>query len=408
MLTMTHVRDPLLSVWQSSVDKVLADTPGRAGAEDPLMIASNAVVQAVANRMTPDAANVAPAQSLTDALASIGKPEVAQALSTVAPAGRSATVFSGAAAVPLDCAKTALQIAHATLIGDTAKAKALEELMKFGNCNPMWAECITEFLSNAAIPGQTKIPYIPWNTLSDFVLPIADNVTIAIVGDWGTGGSRAAALLQNIAAQKPDIFIHLGDIYFSGTDYETQNYFKAVVDNILPPSIRRFTMPGNHDMYSGGKPYYNLIGQIGQPASFFCLQNTNWQIQAMDTAYNDFNPLNVNTVVTSVQDREMQWHADKLQQAVAQNRKTVLLSHHQLFSATEGFEGTPINHKLLSQFSSYFPGVAAWIWGHEHSHIIYQDGYVLLPKGRCIGASAMPIPTNDPTTQEPLTAPIPR
>jgi hypothetical protein len=397
MISFTQVRDPLLSVWQSSVDEVLANTPGRAGADDPFMIATNAVVHAVGNRLKqPGASMIAPADPLAVALASVGRSEIAEALPFVAPTGRVAGVFSGAAAIPIDCAKTALQIAHAKLVHNNARAEALEELLKFGKCDPMWGECITQFLENAAIPGQAVIPYIPWNAQNDYVLDLPDPATIAIVGDWGTGGLRAAALLRSVARHSPNIFIHLGDIYFSGTDHETQNYFIDVIDKILPNTVKRLSLPGNHDMYSGGKPYYEkLLPHIGQPASFFCMQNANWQIQAMDTAFNDFNPLNVNSIITSVQEHEMEWHVDKLESAAMQNRKTILLSHHQLFSATEAFDGTPVNHKLLNQFAAWIPGVSAWIWGHEHSHIIFEE-YLQLKKGRCMGASAMPVPANDP------------
>ena len=55
---------------------------------------------------------------------------------------------------------------------------------------------------------------------------------------------------------------------------------------------------------------------------------------------------------------------------------TVLLSHHQLFSANAKINrmlspkaGTPyLNAYLMDAFSSYFArNVAAWLWGHEHN-----------------------------------------
>jgi hypothetical protein len=78
-----------------------------------------------------------------------------------------------------------------------------------------------------------------------------------------------------------------------------------------------------------------LVGQIGQQSSYFCLQNADWQFLAMDTGNNDNSPLTVNTNMTSFPVMngwsEADWHLNKI--AAAGNRKTVLLCHHQLFSA---------------------------------------------------------------------------
>ncbi len=269
-------------------------------------------------------------------------------------------------------------------------------------------ECVTEYLANAGRLGQSAIPYRKWNSLSDFVIDgvLPDKATIGIVGDWGTGGPRAATVLQQIAAQAPDIFIHLGDIYYSGSAEETQENFQAVCDQILPTKTRRFTLAGNHDMYSGGAPYYALLDKIGQPASFFCLRNANWQLLAMDTGYNDFNPLNVNQAITSLrQDAvtdEAAWHLDKIQNSGG--RKNIVMSHHQLFSAT-AICGKAVNGKLLNQLGGVLNQIALWVWGHEHSHIIFNP-YSGLTRGRCIGASAIPVPTDDPS-QDPYRSTVP-
>jgi hypothetical protein len=127
----------------------------------------------------------------------------------------------------------------------------------------------------------------------------------------------------------------------------------------------------------------------------------------MDTGYNDFSPLNVNEVVTSLRDdpdgySEIDWHLDKIENA--DERRTILASHHPLFSAT-GIAGGPINPKLLGQFGGMLGDVAAWLWGHEHSHIIF-DSFAGLERGRCIGASAVPVPSNRPD-EDPYRAGVP-
>ena len=54
----------------------------------------------------------------------------------------------------------------------------------------------------------------------------------------------------------------------------------------------------------------------------------------------------------------------------------------------------PVNQYLLEQFAEFLPQVAAWIWGHEHNQIIYRP-FAGLQRGRCVGASAIPVPVKD-------------
>jgi hypothetical protein len=161
-----------------------------------------------------------------------------------------------------------------------------------------------------------------------------------------------------------------------------------------------FTLSGNHDMYSGGVGYYGLLQQIQQPASFFCLRDNDWQILAMDTGYNDHNVFAVNTNITSLYaDKpaaaEANWHLDKINNAGG--RKTILLSHHQLFDPYDDGIGQDsngnylaINPKLLDVFTPVLGNISLWLWGHAHSLNIYQP-YAGLAKGRCVGASAVPV-----------------
>jgi hypothetical protein len=99
--------------------------------------------------------------------------------------------------------------------------------------------------------------------------------------------------------------------------------------------------------------------------------------------------------------RSRHWHLDKINNAGG--RKTILLSHHQLFSpygdgvgedpATN--KGLVTNPKLLRSFGDVMGNISLWIWGHEHSLNIFPS-YQGLGKGRCVGASA--VPERDPST----------
>ncbi|HEX5690011.1 MAG TPA: hypothetical protein VFX76_08410, partial [Roseiflexaceae bacterium] len=120
----------------------------------------------------------------------------------------------------------------------------------------------------------------------------------------------------------------------------------------------------------------------------------------------DASPWSVATAhLTYLEDREVAWHRHKL--ATAGNRKTILLSHHQLFSATSAVgvdsagQKLAVNTRLYEAFQDVLGGVNTWLWGHEHNLTMY-DSYLGLARGRCIGAGAVPIRVSEnPYTPDP-------
>jgi 3',5'-cyclic AMP phosphodiesterase CpdA len=228
------------------------------------------------------------------------------------------------------------------------------------------------------------------------VIDLNDASKLAIIGDWGTGLQQAKLVLEQVAAMKPDILLHLGDIYFAGTESETRSNFLSICRSVLG-DIPIYSLCGNHDMYSGGKGYYSLLDQIGQKASYFCLQNDDWMFLAMDTGFHDNNPFTVSTNMTQLvtQDgwSEAEWHLNQIKNAG--DHKIILLSHHQLFSSF-GSVGSvdevnyAYNPNLYEIFAPLLPKVEWWFWGHEHTLGIF-DAYIGLKRGRCVGASAVPV-----------------
>lgn len=306
------------------------------------------------------------------------------------------------------CSTTAFKLAEARvkaiLTGNDADVKKYEEELgaQFGECDPRWAQVVAVYVASRVATG--GIPYRRHSALSDFVIDdqMPPNANIALVADWGTGQDGAAGLLKKIAARQADVVIHLGDVYYSGTAHEMENYFYKLWQSILgippvawggklqAPSLpATFTLCGNHDLYAGGAPYYTVIDMLGQPASYFCLRNQDWQFLAMDTGLHDSDP--AAGTATYLEDTEVDWLKDKI--ANAGGRKTVLLSHHQLFSTHEKIADDRVNHKLLAQLQDVLPQVAMWFWGHEHNLVIYREFQNIL--ARCIGHGAFPVGVNE-------------
>ena len=220
---------------------------------------------------------------------------------------------------------------------------------------------------------------------------LPDSCSIALIGDWGTGQQPARAVLERVAARNPAIVIHMGDIYYSGTQYEADNYFltlfRSVFESRTQAMPRIYTLSGNHDMYSGGEGYYWLLDQIGQQASFFCLRNKFWNFIGVDTGVNDYDPFTVDTSTPSLKDTELAWLRDKL--ASPTGARTVLLSHHPLFSVYERIGGQAVNGALHAQVNDLLPQITVWYWAHEHNLVMYQN--FLGIHARCIGHGAFPV-----------------
>jgi predicted phosphodiesterase len=381
MVDIQTFRDRKLSLWQSVVEERAAQLAAAASdkAKDAVRGAASLDVSALRQQPMASAAT-ALAEALHKGVSVIQPPVTAQG---VAAASAPATLWK--------CNKLALQIAWAKAQGDAHAIERLQSQWNFNQCDVAgWAQTVEQYL----LYFQKDKGSIPYRSGGDYVLDfeLPEQATIALIGDWGTGSPTARTLLEQVARKKPDVVFHLGDIYYSGTRFETQAHFLDICRQVLPDTVKLYSLSGNHDMYSGGAGYYWLVDQLQQQASYFCVRNAHWQFLAMDTGYNDFNPMTVASQMTWLTGEEADWHRGKMQDAGV--RKTVLLSHHPLFSAYEAIGGEPVNHNLLETFQDLLPAVAVWFWGHEHRLDFYKP-YLGLQRGRCLGCSAIPVFVED-------------
>src|SRR5436190_2020671 len=381
------VRDRNLSLWQSAVDEAVSRM-GDHGRAQAMLQAATQQVLAATGKAPPVGAGAAAAsaapgsQTAHTALAKAMFDHV----NATQPADAAAGAGTAAAAAP------ALSLTDfITAFRDYSTADVLG-----------WAQCAINYAKYLA-SGSGAPMYVTPTSMSfgvlDYRLP--ENAKVVLIGDWGANMSDNIAMLREAMKQfKPDAIIHLGDIYYSGTQFEcTRNVLNALNSLTQTLGIKRpafFTIPGNHEYYSGGAGFYDMIGKVNdgiagarQQASYFCLrtQNDTWQFLGMDTGYGDHIP--GMAVGPSLQQPEALWHQDKLKTFKG---STILLSHHQLFSAnSEISRDSPkpyLNQALLSTFKPYFDRVPAWFWGHEHNLVIFKDGQLGLKKGRLLGCSA--------------------
>ena len=292
---------------------------------------------------------------------------------------------------------------EAGVVIDVAPDGAIWGTSKYQNLDPGWTEALTVYLENL-ITGQHAFLSTP----KTFAVP--DTVQIGMAGDWGTGDWRTAAnpapsadVKNHMAFLQPDLTIHLGDVYYAGTKDEEQH----LLINLWPPgSLGALALNSNHEMYSGAKPYFDnaltstvfsvppAAGAPSQPqtASYFALENTNWVVVGLDSAYYaDSDDLYINGSLFS--DDGPQVQLDFLRQQAAKNKKMLVLTHHNGLSE----DGSSTN-ALWAQVMSAFPegkGPDYWYWGHVHAGIVYQPqppqpGGPAQVECRCSGHAALP------------------
>jgi hypothetical protein len=384
---LVQFRDPRLSLWQSAIDETLHQ------AQPGWTLRPSMAVDDKAGAILREVARHCEAMTSKLSLDHLLSAEPAFAKFLHLPA--SSTVHEKVAY----CSALYLSKAKALASSEATNLANIQNELKFGDCDPSYGEAVEKYVEYFKLRRQA-IPYVAPppagdTRFTDFAVEnIGNTCTVALVGDWGTGQEPAKMVLQRIAYHNPDYIIHLGDIYYSGTIYEAENYFLNIFKQVYPnksftpgTTPRVLTMAGNHDMYAGGSGYYWLLQRLGQPASFFCLRNANWQFVGIDTGYADHDPGTVNTIEPGIHDQELQWL--KTQVDSGKGCKTILLSHHPLFSAFDSINNQAVNNTLKKQIIDLLPKITAWYWAHEHNLVIYREWQNI--HARLVGHGAFPV-----------------
>jgi hypothetical protein len=213
-----------------------------------------------------------------------------------------------------------------------------------------------------------------WKDAPAPVEALPNKCRMAVLGDWGTGMYGAPLSAQSIERDGDfQVLLHLGDVYYTGTADEILTRFLAYWPKIRTATTR--CLNGNHEMYSGGTPYFGMLPHFDQHGSYFAMQNDHWLFVGLDTSYTEYE----------LEGAQVAWLAELV--ARAGERKIVLLSHHQPFS----IDGKP-TLRLISQLAPFLDRqqIFAWYWGHEHWCAIFDRHKRWNMYGRCVGHGGMP------------------
>ena len=273
---------------------------------------------------------------------------------------------------------------------------------QFSETDPRWiasvlAEGIRKFRGKHAFNRSPASP-----------VRIGNNARLIVVGDWGSGLPRARRIAGEIRktidhgkeTRIEQHVIHLGDVYYSGWKREYDERFLR--DWPVRPEeandITSWSLNANHDMYSGGHDYFDYL--LADPrftrhehSSVFSLTNDHWQILGLDTGYEE----------GALCDPQPNWVREVL--GAAPGKKSMVFSHHQLFSGYE--KGSPAIARALEPVLGAERPIDAWFWGHEHRCVFYGP-HQNVRHARLIGHGGVPVymlhrqdaPYPDPVTYE--------
>ena len=147
-------------------------------------------------------------------------------------------------------------------------------------------------------------------------------------------------------------------------------------------------------MYSGGGAYFNdavggpVFNTLQSPYSFFALENANWIIVGLDSAY--YAGALGHYMDGSLGKTNAQ--LPLLRDLAQKKKKMIVLTHHNGFDLGGFQASSPL--RLFTEVMDAFQGVAPpayWYWGHKHAGVVYKPLKEWNDmRCRCIGHGALP------------------
>jgi Calcineurin-like phosphoesterase len=291
---------------------------------------------------------------------------------------------------------------------DVVGQSSLDEAMgDFTKLDPLWLSEIPTALLERARRGSFPFACDREPPAAE----LAEDALVLLVSDWGTGAAAALAVGTAIrseldaAGDREAHVVHLGDVYYAGTEWEARERLLKpwpIRPDEAGPRRRSWCVNANHDMYSGGWGYYDGILRDprfshqqtdGEPVSYFRLFNPHWQVLGLDTAWED-HLLTHQGHDGFLADPQTEWIMRSMDED--RRRRTVLLSHHQLFSRHGRVRGN-LATKLADVMRDRT--IDAWFWGHEHRCMTFAPR-PRLRYAACVGHGAMPQPAGETNPEQ--------
>jgi len=264
--------------------------------------------------------------------------------------------------------------------------------------DPAWSLLFPSYLALLLDPS-IKAPFASdpaWITIDD-----AREITLAIVGDWGTGSwddgeshlAPTDAIMRQIRRLDVDYTVHLGDVYPCGSE----RFYTFFLQGWKPGRRGSFTLNANHDMYAWARGYFESALRhptfaAQQGTSHFAVELGDWIIVGLDTAYYDPSLL----VSAGSLDPGQLDFLQRVRSRAGQGGKRIFVMTHHLAMNEEGTETTSLWDQVTGT-NALGKAPDLWYWGHFHAAAVYSPDSAVgkTTKARVMGHGGLPFAAPD-------------
>lgn len=209
---------------------------------------------------------------------------------------------------------------------------------------------------------------------------VAGKIRVALLADFGTGLAPSRFIARQIAVDRFDAAVHLGDVYYTGEIHEYERYFETPLEPALRNGTKLFVIPDNHDAYSGFHAYADFLKRrLTQKGSYFAIETKFVQFIGVDTIWHSDRG--------RIEDAHLrEWLAERFAAGRAADRANVLLTGHQPYS----YKKTtlePLNGDVLSLAQG---ALDLWFWGNTHYCALFDRSSATPYYGSCVGHAGYP------------------
>lgn len=276
---------------------------------------------------------------------------------------------------------------------DTSEIPILPDLRKFEELADSGAWAVTAIAAWWFRLTHDKAPFISHtSSQTSFAYPLmasGNETKVALFSDWGTGYYHSKYIAKHIAREAPGQAIHLGDVYYTGTQSEFDERFIPILEKHITNKIPLYTLNANHEMDTHGLAYFAYLQKRRQSSSihrqegsYFCLTSEHYQIIGIDTAFERNGRLRKGD--------QKNWLQARLSEGKSAKKVNILLSQSEPF---EKEARELLTKDLQSMVANKL--IDLWFWGDQHYCALYPPGPSTPFGGSCIGHGGYPYRIKD-------------
>ena len=200
---------------------------------------------------------------------------------------------------------------------------------------------------------------------------IGDTQRTAFIEVWRERNNpQREALLRQIARERPDVLLHLGDMVFYGSYEDDWRYFDNVMSPIRSAGIPIYPVLGNHEYFGTDETMFEYVRER------FPMVDSLWYSVVIDSvAYMMLNT-NYRDFGMQVMSRQWEWYNQQMQEYEENDSVLfiVVLGHHPPYTNSTVVDDEDVLQQYFLPAYMLSRKSAVWFSGHCHAYEhFYKD-----------------------------------